>query len=78
MGMTAIDDADPKREDIMTLLNTFKVHTGTLQSRSRHYINDLNVLKIDRFITKEKFVLTVPWKEISLRERGIQSLRQLM
>lgn len=45
MGMTAIDDADPKREDIMTLLNTFKVHTGTLQCRSRHYINDFNVLK---------------------------------
>ena len=25
MGMTALDDADPKREDIMTMLNTFKV-----------------------------------------------------
>ncbi|XP_022307637.2 uncharacterized protein LOC111113633 isoform X1 [Crassostrea virginica] len=24
MGMTALDDADPKREDIMTMLNTFK------------------------------------------------------
>uniref|UniRef100_K1Q9K9 Ankyrin repeat domain-containing protein 53 n=1 Tax=Magallana gigas TaxID=29159 RepID=K1Q9K9_MAGGI len=38
MGMMAMDDADPKREDITTLLNTFKIKPI--------YISDLDYAKI--------------------------------